>query len=109
MAKANANTTTNPDASMLEMVHRHDEIWAEWDRLDDGDPRVAALCDASVELAHRILMFPVLTDRGLTEKKRVVAIEEMEIESNHFVLEKTGSDFVEFVYKLDAERIAAAG
>jgi hypothetical protein len=53
-------------------------------------------------------MYPVLTDRGLTEKKRVVAIEELEIESNHIVWEKTGPDFVEFIYKLDAERIAAA-
>ena len=109
----NEATTKNPDAEILAMARRHDELRSDWDRLPDDHPRIAGICAESIELAHRILIFPVRTDRGLIEKRRIVEIENLEIESNH-CLWKTGSDFVEFIYKLDvgrildAERIAAA-
>lgn len=109
MIQADTDTTTNhPDASLLEMGRLHDQIYAEWDGLDDDDPRIGALCAESIELAHRILIFPVRTDVGSAEKRRIVATANLEVESNHFVGEETGSDFVEFIYRLDADRIAAA-
>jgi hypothetical protein len=99
----------NPDALLFVMVHRHDEVQDEMNvRLREGDPRIPALSAESVELAHRILMFPVVTNKGLTEKKRIVEIEGIEVDSNH-VLFKTGQDFVQFIYGQDAGRIAAVG
>jgi hypothetical protein len=109
MAKAIDKTSTNknPDAAIFVMVARHDEVQNEINvHLPEGDPRIPALSAESVGLAHRILIFPVVTDRGLTEKKRIVAIEDLEIQSNH-MLWKTGCDFVRFVYRVDAGRIAA--
>ena len=51
-----------------------------------------------------MLLFEVVTDGDLTEKKRVADREDIEIDSNH-VIWVGGSDFVEFIYHLDAERI----
>jgi hypothetical protein len=103
-----ATTNKNPDAAIFEMVRRHDEVQAAMASLGENDRRIPALSAESVELAHRILIFPVVTDGALTEKKRIVAIEDLEIQSNH-MLWKTGPDFVEFVYRVDAARIASAG
>jgi hypothetical protein len=55
----------------------------------------------SVDLAHRVLLYPVTTEAGLAEKKRVVEASGLEIESNQ------GTDFVDdWIYGTDVERIA---
>jgi hypothetical protein len=96
--------TTTPDAELFEMTRRHDRIYAEWQtrsEVNEDDPEIDSLSDASTELAHRILLWQVETPVGLAEKRRVVEIAGLEVESNHW------GDFAEFIYELDAERIAA--
>jgi hypothetical protein len=98
---------TNPDAAIFEMGLRHDGIYAEWDLLKDDDPRIDGLCAESIQLAHRIVIFPVTTKGGPAEKKRIIQIADIEIATNHWMF-RTGSDFIEFIHQLDRERIAAA-
>jgi len=109
--RAKRVTTTpdskSPDAEIFAMGRRHDEIWAEWDRLRDEDPRAKGLCAEGIALTYRLLLHPARTDAGLTEKKRIVDLETIEIDSNHF-LQQTGTDFLAIIYELDEERIAAA-
>jgi hypothetical protein len=61
IARPTITNTENRDAAIFEMVRRHDEIRAEWDGLRDDHPRIANPCTESIELAHRILMYPVRT------------------------------------------------
>jgi DNA polymerase III epsilon subunit-like protein len=90
------------------MTRRHDEIYSEWDRLTDDDPRIDGLSAESIQLAHRIVIFPVTTKGGSAEKKRIIQIADIEIATNHWMF-RTGSDFIQFIHQLDRERIAAAG
>jgi hypothetical protein len=109
--QANHNTTTNtpnPDAAIFEMGRRHDAAYDEWSRLSDDDPRSDSLIDTAIDLAHRIMLVRVETPGGIAEKRRVAKLQDLEVESNH-CLDKTGTDFIEFICQLDAERIAAAG
>jgi hypothetical protein len=79
MAKANGKPTTrkqSPDASLIAMIVRHDELWAQWDRLaklDEDDPRISALSDECSRLEPTIIATPAYTKAGLAAKRRLIA------------------------------------
>jgi hypothetical protein len=87
------------------MCRRWGELWEC--SLDEDDPYIAGFGAVRVDLAHRILLFEVRTRAALGEKKRIIKLENIEVGSNHMIW-SIGSDFISFIYKLDAERIAAA-
>jgi hypothetical protein len=93
----------NPDFEIFLMGRRRDEMSAAMDCLSDGNPHWHALCVASIDATHRALLFPVKTDAGLAEKKRIVEAEGLEVSSDNW-----NGDFHEFIFGLDEERIAAA-
>jgi hypothetical protein len=56
----------NPDANLIAMIGRHDEMWAQWDRLaklDEDDPRIGALSDECSRLEPTIIATPVAKRR----------------------------------------------
>jgi hypothetical protein len=92
-------TYQNADASLIAMTQRLDEIWSEWDRADEDDPRVAAFCDEAGELERTILATPAFTDEGLAGKRRIVERAELS--------EWDDLEIIDVIFRLDAERIAA--
>jgi hypothetical protein len=58
------------------MIGRHDEVWAQWDRLaklDEDDPRIGALSDECSRLEPAIIATPAYTKAGLADKRRLIA------------------------------------
>jgi hypothetical protein len=98
------STNQNADAVLLAMVQRHDDLWAEWDRIlaetGEDDPRIPAISDETTELAKLIAVTPVNTAEGRDGKIRVIELEELESWDD--------LGLIETILKIDAERIAAA-
>jgi hypothetical protein len=105
MAKAATKRTTqthDPDAGLLAMIRRHDELWAAWDsivKVDEDDPRIDGLSSECWNLERRIVATAAFTSDGLIGKRRVV--DRAELEDDHGI--------VETIFSLDTERVAAAG
>jgi len=95
--------TSNPDASLLADIHRHDALWAEWDRIQaesgQDDPRIPALIDETTDLAKRIVVTPAHTVAGRDGKNRILEREDLE------AWDSLG--LIETVLGMDAARIAA--
>jgi hypothetical protein len=104
MTKAAFDSITRLDAGLLAYIDRHDNLWAEWDRIvaDTGedDPRIPALSDETSDLAKRIVVTPAHTVEGRDAKIRIIELEALE--------SRDGLGLIEFILQLDAERIAAA-
>jgi len=102
-------TTEHPDHELLALIQRHDQAWAEIDRLareDEDHPRIRTLGTECIDLELRIIATPVRTSVGLAGKRRVIV-------KTGFIGEggnpPTGdvTDLVETILALDAERAAA--
>lgn len=108
LAASAASTTASaapvlPDAELLALVNRHDQLWAEWNRLakvDERDPRIRALSEETSELARQIVVTPAHTAEGLNGKVRVIEVEELESWDDLGLIAE--------ILEHDAERIAAA-
>ncbi|OKO87706.1 hypothetical protein AC629_12850 [Bradyrhizobium sp. NAS80.1] len=88
------------------MIKRHDEIWAETDRLSDlaekarslhPGPRYSVLVTEASDLEPRIAATPAFTAAGLTGKRRVIGRAEFDDDDR----------IIAAILKLDAERVAA--
>ena len=100
----------NPDAALLAMIARHDELWAEWDRLtQDHDPGVSALSEECEKLEPRIIATPAHTEEGLAGKRRVIKITRYAGRAGH-PEQATGdvTELVDAILEMDAARIVSA-
>jgi hypothetical protein len=94
--------TTNPDATLHEMIARLDGLWAKSDRLaaiDDTGAEYDALCRECGELERVILVTPAFTAAGADGKRRIVERAEL--------TEFDDLDLIGTIFALDAERVAA--
>jgi hypothetical protein len=98
-----SHITKQLDACLLADIERHDNLWAEWDRIaeiDEDDPRIPALSDETIELAKRIVVTPAHAAEGRDGKIRVVDLEKLESWDD--------LGLIETILRLDLERVAAA-
>jgi len=62
--------TKQIDAGLLADIERHDNLWAQWNRIvaetGENDPRIPALSEETSELANRIVATPAHTVAGRT-------------------------------------------
>jgi hypothetical protein len=79
----------NPDAELIAMIERHDQLWDEWGWIKDGDPRIADIGVETTNLEYEIMATPPLTPKGAATKNRWTA------------------DHADIVYGLDMESLVA--
>ncbi len=96
--------TDGLDKALLADIALHGKLWADWDaiaKVDQDDPRIAALSDKTTDLARRIAVTPAHTAAARDAKIHVIKLEELEAWDD--------LGLIRTILKMDAERISAAG
>jgi hypothetical protein len=83
--------TSNTDTRLLELVARHDELWAAWPPEGASAEVLAEVC----AIEPVIIAMPVFSKEGLAAKMRI--IERVELFD--------ADDIVDAILQLDKERI----